>query len=140
MPENALMKQEDRKAFVQVQDSDVLPELPPPCGMSSTKRILSDEVTPKSEGLPHLLSLDEFSLEGLLRPDSPVFLSLLFPPAWAMEWHKHQMAAISSETFDSLLKTSPEYSGCRSNMATFVITRSEPRENISSFFFFVLTD
>uniref|UniRef100_H2TQD2 Adenosine deaminase domain containing 2 n=1 Tax=Takifugu rubripes TaxID=31033 RepID=H2TQD2_TAKRU len=61
-------------------------------------------------------------LEGLLRPDSPVFI-LAFTPGWAMEWHKHQMAAISSETFDSLLKTSPEYSGCRSNMATFVITR-----------------
>eukprot|EP00066_Takifugu_rubripes_P020153 XP_011609419.1 PREDICTED: adenosine deaminase domain-containing protein 2-like isoform X3 [Takifugu rubripes] len=76
----------------QVQDSDELPDRPPPCGMSSTKCILSDEVTPKTEG-------------------------------WAMEWHKHQMAAISSETFDSLLKTSPEYSGCRSNMATFVITR-----------------
>lgn len=74
MPENALMKQEDRRAFVQVQDSDELPDLPPPCGMSSTKPILSDEVTPKSEGLTHLLSLDELSLEGLLRPDSPVFI------------------------------------------------------------------
>lgn len=51
MPENALMKHENRKDFAQVQDSDELPDLPPPCGMSSTKCILSDEVTPKTEGL-----------------------------------------------------------------------------------------
>lgn len=48
MPE---MKHEDRKAFVQVQDWDELPDLPPPCGMSSIEGILSDEVTPKTEGL-----------------------------------------------------------------------------------------
>lgn len=51
MPENALMKHEDMKDFAQVHDSDELPDLPPPCGMSPTKHILSDEVTPKTEGL-----------------------------------------------------------------------------------------
>lgn len=51
MVENALMKHEDRKDFAHVQDSDEFPDLPPPCGMSSTKHILSDEVTLKPEGL-----------------------------------------------------------------------------------------
>lgn len=51
MPENALMKHEDRNDFAQVQDWDELPDLLPPCVMSSTKHIPSDEVTPKTEGL-----------------------------------------------------------------------------------------
>lgn len=51
MQENAILKHEDIKDFAQVRDSDEIPDLPPPCGMSSTKHILSDDVTPKTEGL-----------------------------------------------------------------------------------------
>ena len=50
---------------------------------------------------------------------------LLGSPDWESEWHKHHMAVISSDKFDSLLKTSHGYSACKSNMATFVLTRSK---------------
>ncbi|XP_071402085.1 adenosine deaminase domain-containing protein 2 [Centroberyx affinis] len=40
---------------------------------------------------------------------------------WQTDWHKNHMAAISNEKFDSLLKMSPEFHGCKSHMAAFVL-------------------
>ncbi|XP_074528683.1 adenosine deaminase domain-containing protein 2 [Halichoeres trimaculatus] len=37
------------------------------------------------------------------------------------DWHKDHMAAISSNKFDSLLKMCPEFMGCKSHMAAFVL-------------------
>uniref|UniRef100_A0A8C2X0G0 Adenosine deaminase domain containing 2 n=1 Tax=Cyclopterus lumpus TaxID=8103 RepID=A0A8C2X0G0_CYCLU len=39
------------------------------------------------------------------------------------DWHKNHMAAISSEKFDSLLKKCPDFYGCKSHMAAFVLIR-----------------
>ncbi|XP_075878435.1 adenosine deaminase domain-containing protein 2 [Nelusetta ayraudi] len=41
------------------------------------------------------------------------------------EWHKCHMAAISSVKFDSLLKNNPEFYGCKSHMAAFVLTQEK---------------
>lgn len=37
------------------------------------------------------------------------------------DWHRNHMAAISSDKFDSLLKMCPEFQGCKSHMAAFVL-------------------
>ncbi|KAM7398263.1 hypothetical protein PAMA_006255 [Pampus argenteus] len=42
---------------------------------------------------------------------------------WRTDWHKNHMAAISSERFDSLLKMCPDFQGCKSHMAAFVLIR-----------------
>ncbi|XP_022594446.1 adenosine deaminase domain-containing protein 2-like [Seriola dumerili] len=42
---------------------------------------------------------------------------------WQTDWHKNHMAAISSENFDSLLKMCPDFHGCKSHMAAFVLIR-----------------
>ncbi|GLD71162.1 adhesion G-protein coupled receptor G4 [Lates japonicus] len=42
---------------------------------------------------------------------------------WRTEWHKNHMAAISSVKFDSLLKMSPDFQGCKSHLAAFVLIR-----------------
>ncbi|XP_073335981.1 adenosine deaminase domain-containing protein 2 [Pagrus major] len=42
---------------------------------------------------------------------------------WQTDWHKNHMAVISSEKFDSLLKMCPDFYGCKSHMAAFVLIR-----------------
>ncbi|XP_053702594.1 adenosine deaminase domain-containing protein 2 [Synchiropus splendidus] len=42
-------------------------------------------------------------------------------PVWLRDWHKDHMAAISSDTFDSLLKEFPDFQDCKSDMAAFVL-------------------
>ncbi|XP_072231671.1 adenosine deaminase domain-containing protein 2 [Leuresthes tenuis] len=42
---------------------------------------------------------------------------------WQSDWHKNHMAAMSSEKFDSLLRMCPEFRGCKSHMAAFVLIR-----------------
>ncbi|XP_056254326.1 adenosine deaminase domain-containing protein 2 [Seriola aureovittata] len=42
---------------------------------------------------------------------------------WQTDWHKNHMAAISSENFDSVLKMCPDFHGCKSHMAAFVLIR-----------------
>ncbi|KAM9348834.1 adenosine deaminase domain-containing protein 2 [Symphorus nematophorus] len=42
---------------------------------------------------------------------------------WRTDWHKNHMAVISSEKFDSLLKMCPDFQGCKSHMAAFVLIR-----------------
>ncbi|XP_040007427.1 adenosine deaminase domain-containing protein 2 isoform X3 [Xiphias gladius] len=42
---------------------------------------------------------------------------------WRTDWHKNHMAAISSDTFDSLLKMCPDFHGCKTHMAAFVLIR-----------------
>lgn len=43
--------------------------------------------------------------------------------AWRTDWHKKHMAAISGEKFDVLLKMCPDFQGCKSNMAAFVLIK-----------------
>lgn len=43
--------------------------------------------------------------------------------AWRTEWHKKHMAAISGDKFDRLLKMCPDFQGCKSNMAAFVLIK-----------------
>ncbi|XP_036974476.1 adenosine deaminase domain-containing protein 2 isoform X1 [Acanthopagrus latus] len=52
--------------------------------------------------------------------DDTAVLSL---PVWRTDWHKSHMAVISSEKFDSLLKMCPDFYGCKSHMAAFVLIR-----------------
>ncbi|XP_070839551.1 adenosine deaminase domain-containing protein 2 [Chaetodon trifascialis] len=42
---------------------------------------------------------------------------------WQTDWHRNHMAAISSDKFDSLLKTCPDFQSCKSHMAAFVLIR-----------------
>ncbi|KAM9332833.1 adenosine deaminase domain-containing protein 2 [Pholidichthys leucotaenia] len=42
---------------------------------------------------------------------------------WQKDWHKNHMAAITSEKFDSLLKMCPDFHGCKSHMAAFVLIK-----------------
>ncbi|KAI3373227.1 hypothetical protein L3Q82_006539 [Scortum barcoo] len=42
---------------------------------------------------------------------------------WQTDWHKNHMTAICSEKFDSLLKMCPDFHGCKSQMAAFVLIR-----------------
>ncbi|XP_028452306.1 adenosine deaminase domain-containing protein 2 isoform X2 [Perca flavescens] len=70
-------------------------------GMSPAGSILSDEE----------LLLDQ--IEDFDKPDE----------VWRTDWHKNHMAAISSEKFDSLLKMCPDFHGCKSHMAAFVLIR-----------------
>uniref|UniRef100_A0A3P8TLT9 Adenosine deaminase domain containing 2 n=1 Tax=Amphiprion percula TaxID=161767 RepID=A0A3P8TLT9_AMPPE len=51
------------------------------------------------------------------------FLSFIILSVWQTDWHKNHMAAISSEKFDSLLKMCPDFHGCKSHMAAFVLIR-----------------
>ncbi|KAM3601830.1 uncharacterized protein V6R79_019744 [Siganus canaliculatus] len=44
---------------------------------------------------------------------------------WQTDWHKSHMAALCSEKFDSLLQMYPEFCGCKSHMAAFVLIRNE---------------
>ncbi|CAG5872180.1 unnamed protein product [Menidia menidia] len=45
------------------------------------------------------------------------------PEVWETDQHKNHMAAISSEKFDSLLRMCPDFNGCKSHMAAFVLVR-----------------
>ncbi|XP_061558577.1 adenosine deaminase domain-containing protein 2 [Phycodurus eques] len=42
---------------------------------------------------------------------------------WDTDFHKKHVTAISSDKFDSLLKMSPDFHGCKSHMAAFVLVR-----------------
>ncbi|XP_068600367.1 adenosine deaminase domain-containing protein 1 [Brachionichthys hirsutus] len=44
---------------------------------------------------------------------------------WQTAWHKDHMTVLSSETFDRLVKMSPDFYGCKSNLAAFVLTTSK---------------
>lgn len=55
------------------------------------------------------------------------FLSVSRCPS---EWHKCHMAAISSVKFNSLLKNNPEFYGCKSHMAAFVLTQGERHKGL----------
>ncbi|XP_034406409.1 adenosine deaminase domain-containing protein 2 [Cyclopterus lumpus] len=74
-----------------------------PHGLLPAASILSDEE----------LILDR--IKDLKNPDQTDVLR--------SDWHKNHMAAISSEKFDSLLKKCPDFYGCKSHMAAFVLIR-----------------
>ncbi|KAM6907205.1 adenosine deaminase domain-containing protein 2 [Xenentodon cancila] len=42
---------------------------------------------------------------------------------WQTDWHKKHLAAISSETFDRLLRMCPDFHGCKTHLAAFVLIR-----------------
>ncbi|XP_029304334.1 adenosine deaminase domain-containing protein 2 [Cottoperca gobio] len=77
-------------------------------GMSPAGSILSDE-----EIIPD-------QIKYLKNPDKT---SSTQTEVWRTDWHKNHMAAISSEKFDSLLKMCPDFHGCKSHMAAFVLIR-----------------
>uniref|UniRef100_A0A8D0AVJ0 Adenosine deaminase domain containing 2 n=1 Tax=Sander lucioperca TaxID=283035 RepID=A0A8D0AVJ0_SANLU len=83
------------------EDSDDDPATLSLCGMSPPGSILSDEE----------LLLDQ--IKDFNKPDE----------VCRTDWHKKHMAAISSEKFDSLLKMCPDFHGCKSHMAAFVLIR-----------------
>ncbi|XP_053187029.1 adenosine deaminase domain-containing protein 2 [Scomber japonicus] len=62
-------------------------------------------------------------LSGNEDEDSDDDAAVLSIPVWQSDWHKNHMAAISSERFDSLLKMCPDFQGCKSHMAAFVLIR-----------------
>ncbi|KAM6983503.1 adenosine deaminase domain-containing protein 2 [Tautogolabrus adspersus] len=75
-------------------------------GMSPKESLLSDEE----------LLLDQ--IKDFKDPDQGTKTEV-----WQTDWHKNHMAAISSGTFDSLLKMSPDFQGCKSHMAAFVMIK-----------------
>ncbi|XP_078122731.1 adenosine deaminase domain-containing protein 2 [Sander vitreus] len=83
------------------EDSDDDPATLSLCGMSPPGSILSDEE----------LLLDQ--IKDFNKPDE----------VCRTHWHKKHMAAISSEKFDSLLKMCPDFHGCKSHMAAFVLIK-----------------
>ncbi|XP_047463233.1 adenosine deaminase domain-containing protein 2 [Mugil cephalus] len=77
------------------------------CGLSSPECVLSDEEPPMDE-------IKSFRDPDPEKPETEV---------WKTEWHMNHMAALSSDTFDRLLKMSPDLRACRSHMAAFVLIR-----------------
>ncbi|XP_051258102.1 adenosine deaminase domain-containing protein 2 isoform X2 [Dicentrarchus labrax] len=75
-------------------------------GMSPAESILLDEE----------LFLDK--IKDFKNPDSSTKTEV-----WRTDWHKNHMAVISSEKFDSLLKMCPDFQGCKSHIAAFVLIR-----------------
>nr|XP_033466522.1 adenosine deaminase domain-containing protein 2 isoform X2 [Epinephelus lanceolatus] len=76
------------------------------------------------------LSLHGMSPAGSVLLDEELILDQIKDPdksttteVWKSDWHKNHMAAISSEKFDSLLRMCPDFQGCKSNMAAFVLIR-----------------
>ncbi|KAM9846435.1 adenosine deaminase domain-containing protein 2 [Aulostomus maculatus] len=67
-----------------------------------------------------ILSVEELSLDGTKDLRTPDKTAKAEGPT---DWHKNHMAAISSEKFDTLLKMCPEFQGCKSHMAAFVLIR-----------------
>ncbi|RVE64080.1 hypothetical protein OJAV_G00142650 [Oryzias javanicus] len=45
---------------------------------------------------------------------------------WQTEWHSDHMAALSNEKFDNLLEGCPDFHGCKSHMAAFVLIKEMP--------------
>ncbi|XP_026228159.1 adenosine deaminase domain-containing protein 2 [Anabas testudineus] len=74
--------------------------------MSPTESILLDEE----------LLLDQ--IKDLKNQDKPGKTEI-----WQTDEHKNHMAAISSDKFDCLLKMYPDFHGCKSHMAAFVLIR-----------------
>ncbi|XP_042355752.1 adenosine deaminase domain-containing protein 2 isoform X2 [Plectropomus leopardus] len=72
-------------------------------GVSPTVSILSDE------------ELIPVQIQDFKNPDKT--------EVWRTDWHKSHIAVISSEKFDSLLKMCPDFQGCKSHMAAFVLIR-----------------
>ncbi|XP_049448108.1 adenosine deaminase domain-containing protein 2 isoform X2 [Epinephelus fuscoguttatus] len=77
-----------------------------------------------------VLSLHGMSPAGSVLLDEELILDQIKDPdksttteVCKSDWHKNHMAAISSEKFDSLLKMCPDFQGCKSNMAVFVLIR-----------------
>ncbi|XP_059207766.1 adenosine deaminase domain-containing protein 1 isoform X2 [Centropristis striata] len=87
------------------EDSDDDHAAPSLRGMSPTVSILSDE---------------EPDLDLDTKPDQSTETEV-----WRTAWHKNHMAAISSEKFDILLKSHPDFHDCKSHMAAFVLIREE---------------
>ncbi|XP_075957356.1 adenosine deaminase domain-containing protein 2 [Anarhichas minor] len=76
------------------------------------------------KGAASLQSLPDFNLcLDLRRPRVQPTEDVSACSVWRSDWHQSHMAVISSETFDSLLKMCPDFYGCKSHMAAFVLMR-----------------
>nr|XP_046267550.1 adenosine deaminase domain-containing protein 2 isoform X2 [Scatophagus argus] len=88
------------------EDSDEDPAVCSVPAVSAAESMLSDEVLLLDQGEDFKNANESTKTE-----------------AWETDWHKNHMAAISSDRFDSILKMSPHFYGCKTHMATFVLTR-----------------
>ncbi|XP_034746573.1 adenosine deaminase domain-containing protein 2 isoform X3 [Etheostoma cragini] len=90
--------------------------------------ILLEDENEDSDDDPATLSLGGMSPAGTILSDEELLLDHIkdfndSDEVWRTDWHKNHMAAISSEKFDSLLKMCPDFHGCKSHMAAFVLIR-----------------
>ncbi|KAK2828157.1 hypothetical protein Q5P01_019191 [Channa striata] len=96
---NILLEDEDR-------ESEEEPSVLPLTGMSPAESIIWNEE----------LLLDQIT-------DFKNQDNITETEVWQTDEHKTRMAAISSVKFDSLLKMCPDFHGCKSHMAAFVLIR-----------------
>uniref|UniRef100_A0A3B3HXK1 Adenosine deaminase domain containing 2 n=1 Tax=Oryzias latipes TaxID=8090 RepID=A0A3B3HXK1_ORYLA len=75
-------------------------------GMSPVEDILSDEEL-RLDQRNHLNAQDEITKDKV----------------WQTDWHSNHIAALSNENFDNLLERCPDFQGCKSHMAAFLLTR-----------------
>ncbi|KAK5918211.1 hypothetical protein CgunFtcFv8_002993 [Champsocephalus gunnari] len=94
--------------------------------------ILSGDEDEYSDDDHAALSLRGLSPVGCLYSDEELILDQIKDPnpdestrteVWKTDLHKNHMAALSSEMFDNLLKMCPDFHGCKSHMAAFVLIR-----------------
>ncbi|XP_038159010.1 adenosine deaminase domain-containing protein 2 [Cyprinodon tularosa] len=78
----------------------------PPCGLSHSEKVSSDEEF-EVDQMKSIKDTDE-------RMETEV---------WGIEWDKNQIAALSSNKFDVLLKMWPQFHECKSHLATFVLIK-----------------
>ncbi|KAG7272013.1 hypothetical protein CRUP_004172 [Coryphaenoides rupestris] len=62
-------------------------------------------------------------LDLSLGPSPPPVLPVDRRQVWQSQWHCWQVAAVSSQRFDSLLRMFPEFHSCKRNMAAFILQR-----------------
>ncbi|KAF3705648.1 Adenosine deaminase domain-containing protein 2 [Channa argus] len=95
--------------------------------------ILFGDEDRESDEEPSVLSLTGMSPTESLVLDEELFVNEMMDfknpdnstktGVWETDVHKNHMAAISSVKFDRLLKMCPDFYGCKSHMAAFVLTR-----------------
>ncbi|XP_034062359.1 adenosine deaminase domain-containing protein 2 isoform X1 [Gymnodraco acuticeps] len=94
--------------------------------------ILSGDEDEYSDDDHAALSLRGLSPVGCLYSDEELILDQIKDPnpdestrteVWKTDLHKNHMSALSGEMFDNLLKMCPDFHGCKSHMAAFVLIR-----------------
>ncbi|XP_024121997.1 adenosine deaminase domain-containing protein 2 isoform X2 [Oryzias melastigma] len=102
--ENLLLESKEEETD---DDDDDDPAVISQFGMSPVKDILSDEEL-QMDQKTHLNTPDENTKDKV----------------WETDWHSDHMAALSNEKFDNLLEGCPDFHGCKSHMAAFVLIKA----------------